>query len=423
MKLLQYIRGNRKGKEINRLEKEAMRDHFLADALDGFDKVKSNEHELRINEMRKMILSRTKSGNSRILRYLSIAASILLIIGSGWYFLSNKVVPPVSEQRIVESSKESISGNISQEFSFSETKIQADTVLTAKKEIDNKKINKPAIKARTRNDNNNKAKRTDTVIIPDTALMIENEILAEVMDKDETVSVEAGKSRVEGIIRDAEGNPLPGASIIYRDSNVGTTSDVNGYFELPKSKEKNIQVSLIGYKQANIVANTDGKIGVIMEEDDIALAEEVVVVAFGTQKKLFVTGAATDVPVNSLNIPQQDLSSRMAGAVIVPRQDLSSRMTSAASQVKGEKPKPVIGEKEYKKYLKANAIMPQSDDCKKKKGKVTLIFTINSKGRPKNIRIKKSLCPTANSEAIRLIEQGPDWTTGNKEVELKIKFK
>ncbi|MCS2406366.1 hypothetical protein NXY31_18955 [Bacteroides salyersiae] len=39
MKLLDYIRGTRKGKEAHRLQKEAMRDPFLADAMDGYDSV------------------------------------------------------------------------------------------------------------------------------------------------------------------------------------------------------------------------------------------------------------------------------------------------------------------------------------------------------------------------------------------------
>jgi len=40
MNLLTYIQGKRKGKEAHRIEKEAMRDPFLADALEGYDEVK-----------------------------------------------------------------------------------------------------------------------------------------------------------------------------------------------------------------------------------------------------------------------------------------------------------------------------------------------------------------------------------------------
>jgi TonB family protein len=381
MKLLHYIRGIRNGKEINRLEKKAMTDPFLADALDGFDKVLNIDHESRINEMRSMILSRTKSGNRRIFRYLSVAACILLIVGSGWYFLfNNKDDSPVYEQQTAESRK-SVSNDMSQELPLLET----DTVMIDEKEFDAEKLNKPAMKTPIRNDRKYEAKQTDSIIIPDTSI-IENEILAEVQAKDETVSLNAVEEvvrNIEGIVRDIEGNPLPGASIIYRDNNVGTVSDENGYFKLPEFQEKNIQVNLIGYKQVNIVADTSRNI-VIMKEDDVAL-DEVIMVAFGTRKR--------------------------------------SSVIDAVPEEKDETPKPVIGEKEYKKYLKANAIMPQGDDCKKKKGKVTLVFTINSKGRPTNIRIKKSLCPTANREAIRLIEQGSDWTLGDKEVEINVRFK
>lgn len=49
MKLLDYIRGTRKGKEAHRLQKEAMRDPFLADAMDGYDSVGENqEYQIEI---------------------------------------------------------------------------------------------------------------------------------------------------------------------------------------------------------------------------------------------------------------------------------------------------------------------------------------------------------------------------------------
>ena len=44
MKLLDYIRGLRKGKEAHRLERESMQDPFLADAMDGYSQVEGN-HE------------------------------------------------------------------------------------------------------------------------------------------------------------------------------------------------------------------------------------------------------------------------------------------------------------------------------------------------------------------------------------------
>ena len=47
---------------------------------------------------------------------------------------------------------------------------------------------------------------------------------------------------------------------------------------------------------------------------------------------------------------------------------------------------------------------------------------MDKKGRPVNIKIKNSLCASADKEAIRLVEDGPDWLAGNKEVTLNVKF-
>ncbi|GHT15284.1 hypothetical protein FACS189426_22720 [Bacteroidia bacterium] len=88
MNLENYIRGQRKGREINRLEREAMRDSFLSDALKGYDSVKGG-HEKRIEEMQSRISQRTRRVHYP-LRSWSIAATILLVIGIGGYFLWEK---------------------------------------------------------------------------------------------------------------------------------------------------------------------------------------------------------------------------------------------------------------------------------------------------------------------------------------------
>ena len=67
MKLLDYIRGLRKGKEAHRLEKESMKDPFLADAMDGYGQVEGN-HEQRIVPQRKGIFQRNR------IRMLSLGA-------------------------------------------------------------------------------------------------------------------------------------------------------------------------------------------------------------------------------------------------------------------------------------------------------------------------------------------------------------
>ena len=54
MRLSDYIQGLRKGKEAHRLEKESMKDPFLADAIDGYNQVEGN-HEQRIEKLRMQV--------------------------------------------------------------------------------------------------------------------------------------------------------------------------------------------------------------------------------------------------------------------------------------------------------------------------------------------------------------------------------
>jgi hypothetical protein len=85
MNLLAYIQGNRKGKEAHRIEKEAMRDPFLADALEGYDAVKA-DHSERITHLRHRIVSKPTFS----FLHIGIAASLLLCLSIGGYYLLNK---------------------------------------------------------------------------------------------------------------------------------------------------------------------------------------------------------------------------------------------------------------------------------------------------------------------------------------------
>lgn len=82
MKLIDYIAGSRRGREANRLEREAMRDPFLADAIAGYDSV-YGDHSGRLAELSQMIemrsrkLSGARSRKRRIAAFSAVAATIL----------------------------------------------------------------------------------------------------------------------------------------------------------------------------------------------------------------------------------------------------------------------------------------------------------------------------------------------------------
>ncbi|MFR9166462.1 MAG: hypothetical protein ACLVKO_09705 [Dysgonomonas sp.] len=84
MSFIDYIKGNRKGKDARRIELEAMYDPFLDEAIEGYNSVKGN-HNARIAKMQRKVSARTTHRNRKIWLYgLSSAAAILLII----YFIN-----------------------------------------------------------------------------------------------------------------------------------------------------------------------------------------------------------------------------------------------------------------------------------------------------------------------------------------------
>ena len=109
MKIWRYIQGTRKGKEAHHIEKEAMKDPFLADALEGYEKTQGN-HQREVAKLQKEITRLQKRGKKRSinkkpnhLKAWSIAAGILIVIGAGTWFILND--SPISKdiQTITES--------------------------------------------------------------------------------------------------------------------------------------------------------------------------------------------------------------------------------------------------------------------------------------------------------------------------------
>lgn len=88
MKFLDYIKGQRKGNDAHRIEKNSMTDPFLYDAIDGFDSIEDNHIE-RINSIQNRIRAKSASSGRQRHIWQSVAASAIIIIAAGAYFLSD----------------------------------------------------------------------------------------------------------------------------------------------------------------------------------------------------------------------------------------------------------------------------------------------------------------------------------------------
>lgn len=172
------------------------------------------------------------------------------------------------------------------------------------------------------------------------------------------------------------------------------------------------------------------KIEEIPEKEQIAQSEAVPDIQVLAEEKPASPPAASQAQKESLkqivsdeisedDIMEDDIMADEAEMAIIS-QELAAK--PALSPKRLEMPEPVIGDEAYKKYLEENRIRPTDDACKDIQGEIIVLFYINESGRPYNIRVKESLCTSADQEAIRLVEKGPDWTTSEQEARITIKF-
>ena len=97
-------------------------------------------------------------------------------------------------------------------------------------------------------------------------------------------------NKVTGIVKDANGEPVIGANVTVKGQSIGTITDIDGRFVLDAPKDAVLQITYIGYVSQEVKVSGKREINVVLKEDTETL-DEVVVVGFGTQKKVNLTGA------------------------------------------------------------------------------------------------------------------------------------
>ena len=102
------------------------------------------------------------------------------------------------------------------------------------------------------------------------------------------------QKRISGVIKDAAGEPIIGANVVEKGTTNGTVTDMDGKFTLDVQDKGVLQVSYIGYLTQELSVSGKSSFNVIMVDDSQNLSE-VVVVGYGTQKKVNLTGAVSIV--------------------------------------------------------------------------------------------------------------------------------
>ncbi len=140
--------------------------------------------------------------------------------------------------------------------------------------------------------------------------------LKEKVTDSEQQTSNANKRNISGRVVDEKGEPIIGASVMVQGSSLGTITNVDGRYTLANVPENStITVSYIGYITVNYAATSRNLSQVVLREDSKTL-EEVVVVGYGTQKKVNLTGAVAIVSGDELTTRSAaNLSQLLQGSV------------------------------------------------------------------------------------------------------------
>lgn len=137
----------------------------------------------------------------------------------------------------------------------------------------------------------------------------------------------AQKINVTGRILDSQQNPLPGAGVVIYGTNSGTTADLDGNYKINVPADAVLEFSYLGYESQTVKVNSRAIINVVLEEEANFL-NETVVVGYGTQKKVNLTGsvATTDYAEIAKSRPITSTAAALSGmsAGVMVRQTSSN---------------------------------------------------------------------------------------------------
>lgn len=124
----------------------------------------------------------------------------------------------------------------------------------------------------------------------------------------------AQQKAIQGSVKDMEGNPMPGVTIMADGTNAGTITNTDGKYSINvPEKGKSLTFSFLGYISQTLDITGKQTINVFLKEDLMKI-EEVVVIGYGQQKKSDLSGAIVNVGVDKLeDVASPNLVSALGG--------------------------------------------------------------------------------------------------------------
>ena len=137
------------------------------------------------------------------------------------------------------------------------------------------------------------------------------------------------QTTLSGIVTDANGEPITGASVAIEGKGVGAVTDINGHFTINARPGDKLTITYVGYNAMQVTAKADMRITLTENASQLG---EVVVVGYGTQKKVNLTGAVSNVNVKEAiaSRPITDVAKALQG--ITPGLTITNRVGGVGTQ-------------------------------------------------------------------------------------------
>ncbi|MBR5107413.1 MAG: TonB-dependent receptor [Bacteroidales bacterium] len=121
---------------------------------------------------------------------------------------------------------------------------------------------------------------------------------------------------VSGTVVDENGEPILGAGIVVKGTTTGTTADLDGVFSLTVPAGSVLQFISVGFETVEKTVNVGGDLGTITMPTEHTVLDQVVVIGYGSQKKVDLTGSVAIVDADEMKkVSHSNISTMLEGKV------------------------------------------------------------------------------------------------------------
>ena len=432
-----YLDGKLDAKTMNRVEREALEDPFVAEALAGLSAAPKRSLasiSLLQKQLRERIEEQHTTKKQSVITWqrLSIgsAAAVMFITVGIIYWMKQVNYDKLNAAKKVDVV---IAPKIDKDTILSTAVIPEALTFPEKEAIAQvNKPNKPTAAELSVQDKVMVQSKVATV-----QPQVEDQSARRTASSFTATAMAMPNSFGAGVVRgkvvdEATGNPLVGASISVKDAQgvfkVVATVGPDGAFSFKKDdliNDSTITVSYIAYATKVLPVHANGPLAIALEELKYDL-NDLVVRGYSNRKKEVVTGSSSivsgkevvDVPVGNGN---QVAKGKVAGLNIQNNTGAPGMRASKNVHAMAQS-HPVDGWDHYYMYIANNS---KFKDKPRLGRSVELTFAIDSAGHAQGIKVLKGISSKYDKEAIRLIKEGPSWLQPepvNSRISFKIDF-